>query len=437
MTNIVPPNRVNNEIDLLSSASSGAMEDTLRNLRRRFRRWNRWLTATHPYADVVSALGQGSGIDGSKIAEYVASSMPLHAADGWVFLARAFDSIKSGDMNTAVHLAYYAELRAAMSLLASEGIGVFNQRHVAIDQTFHPTVWNGPGTHPATWKILQSWADDTSRVSTLLTAVRVESRNISEWFDEAGISQAVQHFVARQWLEAWSIDLNSFSGDRDLRNHTSYRPSRIAPAPQSQVDVETDVIDPILRTWDALEPSSDRGGVMVDKALLFHALSYAFGRRGRSKSDWDAFVGRLSGAASNGLQNQLKDPTLNDFRVLKWAEDSSDPPPPQAVLSRATLLLRIASGVCTQRLSEAQISVQDLGFWWRCFGEDAGLWTSGSEPQSFADLWDEVDEAIGNMEPSSGSDYSQKSMSEINPVLGQHVVLTQFNRVPLWLLGVE
>ena len=432
--------------DLLQAASSQAMEATLSRNRYRFRRWKRWLTAKHPYSDVITALEPKSKqIDGAKLAEYIASSIPLHVADGWVFLSRAFDAIRCGDRNTATHLAYYAELRAAMSLLASEGIGVFNNRHVAIGQQMASTDWanmgsnNGRrvGTHYATWELLGSWADDPGRAPTILTAITVESRTISDWFDQAGIAQSVQHLVARQWLQSWSIDLQYFPIDRDLRNHTSYRPGRITPDSATAVDTSTDVVDPLLQTWDALVPSVDAGGAAIDRVLLSRALSLAYDRPNRSEGDWNNFVDRLQGMASSTLQSQLKDAGLGDFYVLNHADDPSRPPMTRAVLSRATLLLRIANGVCAQRLANAQVTREDLEFWWTRVGEDEGLWSRDGEPEPFADLWTEVDGAIGETEMALASIGTPREMEKISQVLGQEVTLTQYSRAALWLLGVD
>ena len=406
----MPPSnslRVGSAADLLSAASSVAIEDTLRRMRPRFRRWDRWLTAKHPYTNVVDAVRSNSStIDGSKLAEYIAASMPLHLADGWTFLDRAFESIRSGDRNTAVHLAYYAELRAAMSLLASEGVGVFNLQHVAVGQTFIPTIWGNRGTHRAAWDLLESWADNPSRVATLLTAIRVETRTIDQWFDEVGIGQSVQHLVAREWLRSWSIDLTYFPEDRDLRNQTSYRPSRIAPASMEAIDTSSEVIDPLLRTWDALEPSSDRGGAVIDRALLFRALYLGRNQLSSSTQAWSTFVDRLTHAASQSLREQLKDPAIDQYYVLKWADDASKPPRTQAVLARAALLLRIANGICAQRLASSHVTKQDLHFWWSRFGVDAGLWSDDGDVDSFADLWQDVDNARDNVESSIASNSS-------------------------------
>ena len=113
------------------------------------------------------------------------------------------------------------------------------------------------------------------------------------------------------------------------------------------------------------------------------------------------------------------------------------PPPAQAVLARATLLLRIANGVCAQRLEIAQVTKKDLVFWWTRFGENGGLWLSGAEPDSFAELWGEVDYALDDVEDALGLIHPPKPMATILPIFGRNVALTQFSRVPLWLLGVD
>src|SRR6476661_7745516 len=61
---------------------------------------------------------QGSA-KASQLAEYVAASAILHCSDGWGYLGRAMGAQLQGDIGTSRHLAYYAELRAAMSLLAA------------------------------------------------------------------------------------------------------------------------------------------------------------------------------------------------------------------------------------------------------------------------------------------------------------------------------
>jgi len=69
------------------------------------------------------------------LSDYLALSCPLHALDGWRYLSAALVSLLNGARTEALHLAYYAELRAALSILAGSGIAVLNNKHYAIDNT--------------------------------------------------------------------------------------------------------------------------------------------------------------------------------------------------------------------------------------------------------------------------------------------------------------
>jgi len=66
---------------------------------------------------------------------FIAASSLSHSLDGWGYLAHAVESLLKGDKGIAVHLAYYAELRATMSFLACEGIGALNHLHFCTDSS--------------------------------------------------------------------------------------------------------------------------------------------------------------------------------------------------------------------------------------------------------------------------------------------------------------
>ena len=396
----------------------------------------RWLPSSHVYSNVVSALQSNAAISGAPLAEYIAYSIPLHVADGWVFLARAFDAIKAGDGDSAAHLAYYAELRAAMSLLASEGIGIFRDRHVAIGKNYATKDLKNQNTHVATWKLIEAWGNDMHRSATVLDAITVEQRSISEWFDEANVSSSVQHIVAGDWLREWSLDLSIFLGDRDLGNEVSYRPRRIIHNTSGPV-VSSQVIDPLLGAWSPLQPSSDNGGVQVDQDLLALALSRARDPQSLSQLQWEQFVDQQMADASDNLRAYLKSPTSGVHNIFTWAQDASVPPKVNSVLSRATLLLRIANAVCAQKLGQANVMKDDLRFWWDSLGQDCGYWTPGDEPDTFKDLWADVSEAIGEIDGDIQKKGFPHSMWEVHQLLGTAVTLTQHPRALFWLLGFD
>ena len=396
----------------------------------------KWLPSSHPYAHVVSALDSRSGINGAQLAEYIAYSIPLHVADGWSFLARAFEAIKSGDTRSAVHLAYYAELRAAMSLLASEGVGVFRYRHVAIGNNYMVSYSDGKSTHKATWELMEAWGSDSSRSGTILDAIPIEQRTINEWFNEANVTSTVQPLVASDWLREWSIDLSIFEKDRELRNEVSYRPSRIVEDGNIAA-VDADIIEPLLGAWSPIQPSADRGGALVDQDLFALALSRARDRENGSQADWEKFVDQYLWKASSSLRSYLKNPGRWSSDVFRWAEDTSVPPKVNAVLARATLLLRIANAVCALKFDQANIGKNDVRFWWDRYGQDCGYWDPGDEPDAFSDLWTDVSDAIDDARVELRRCSSPLTMAQVHESIGRAVSLTQHPRALFWLLGLD
>ena len=80
----------------------------------------RWLAKTNRYAiNTVERLAldlkPGKTLHAKHLAQYIAASSILHCADGWSYLGRAINCLLKGDPHRVVHLAYYAELRAALS----------------------------------------------------------------------------------------------------------------------------------------------------------------------------------------------------------------------------------------------------------------------------------------------------------------------------------
>ena len=267
------PQRVSDPKDLVRSSSPLAVENGLRAVAKRMRRWKRWLTKDHPYnKDVVSTLREETDVDGPKLGEYIAASAPLHLADGWNYLSRAFDAASRGDRSTAFHLAYYAELRAATSLLATEGIGIFDRLHIALNDRLEPVEFRGT-THVATWDALSAWSHETGRAARLLQAINIESKSLSAWLEVVGVVAPAQQLVAEDWLSKWSIDLDILSTDPGRRNEMSYRPTRIrVPAPQS-VDPCLELAKPLFDSWAELQPEMGGTSAALDLSLLRQALS--------------------------------------------------------------------------------------------------------------------------------------------------------------------
>ena len=266
------PQRVKSPKALVNRASPLASECQLRTVAKRMRRWKCWLPIrSQYYKNVTNVLRKKKDIDGPELGEYIACSAPLHLADGWNYLSRAFDAATRGDRDSAYHLAYYAELRAAIALLATEGVGIFDRRHIALNRQLEPTAYHN-STHQATWLVLSAWAEEKNKATRLLQAITIDSTTLSECLAVVGVVNPAQKIVAQKWLRAWSIDLQILATDQQRRNEVIYRPTRIQSQKLQPTDPQSENVDPLINFWSVLEPALGRASAVLDLSLLRQAL---------------------------------------------------------------------------------------------------------------------------------------------------------------------
>ena len=171
-----------NEIrTLVQAASRDAMREAVAALPE-----GTWLTTNNRYgSDAAATVGAdtkaGLGASDSDLAAYIAASSPLHTADGWGYLGRALDAHAHGDRGVARHLGYYAELRAAMGLLATEGICVLNYTHAVLNDARETTTFSGGGTHRFAWAALDIWSGTSAASELLGRIIAPESIDITTW----------------------------------------------------------------------------------------------------------------------------------------------------------------------------------------------------------------------------------------------------------------
>ena len=433
------PQTVSDPKDLVHASSPLAIECSLQTVAKRARRWKRWLTKNHPYnADVIQILQNVADIDGPKLGEYIAASAPLHLVDGWNYLSRAFDAASRGDRGSAYHLAYYAELRAAISLLATEGIGIFNERHIVLNDHMEPTEFgksSRKSTHRATWLLLSEWSQETGRATRLLKAITVESKSLSEWLKAIGVVEPAQHLVANEWLSAWSVDLKILSTDSVRRNEMSYRPSRIrVPAPQS-VNPLLELVNPICDSWAELDPEASGARAALDLSLLRRAISLVVKKGLCNYSSFGQALGslelRMRALTYQALGTESASATaiFREAGIRGFQGKAATP-----ILARGLLMLRLASASTASLFAAAGVSKSDLEFWWSPLGSDLGLWDAPADIETFSDLWTDVADA---RDKAGAAIRGQGSVQSVAGILAQDVSLTQFSRAPMWLLGLD
>jgi hypothetical protein len=388
---------------LMRKASRQRVVDRLAVARGEMQRFRSWLRKRNRYrAGCTKQYTEDlktspPSVDVNDLVAYISASSPTHVIDGWACLGRAVDATLRGDQYSAVHMAYYAELRAAMSLLAAEGVGVFDNWHailpraggyLAYPRTAPKPKDRGAGTHAVVWPVLEYWSG-LQRASDLLDRlVSPEAVTLTDWLGVAGRPLSTRA-LAKRWLSAWGVELASLDDDQSLRNLASYRPSEYRKPDALDVHETVRFVEDL---WTLFEPGGDGRFPQLERHLLRRAW-----RRLPTTPVRPSDIERLGFSAAEAVRwaSFLRD--TQDPMPLALAESRSAIDGPRChieVISRAALLLFVASASARTLLAETQYSSSDLMFWWAEDGARRGMWLRNSVPSSLADLWADVAERI-------------------------------------------
>ncbi len=376
---------------------------------RRFIANGRWLGLNNHYCDKASEKVEADHVMGAianprHLSQYIAVSALLHSSDGWSYLGRAIQAVLRGDPNRARHLAYYAELRAAMSLLASEGIGVFNSKHAIIDKPNLAAICPARGnTHVFVWDCLDNWAQDHRSAKLFSSIISPYGRSLKDWLTPIN-GQANLGAQAHSWFMQWGMDLRYMADDRDARNHSSYRPEGI---PASWTLTSGQATTMVKDIWKLLEPSPNSTFDNLDKYILRLLLESIYKNRGGQPSnrgpDFLKFI--KSVISYQGLPVEMEKLWFNfltrransdDPKIFDLSKKNPDKNSSSSfyMISRAVLLLRVSSGSISSLLKDAGFVSSDIEFWWSELGPARGLWNEGNTPDNATDLWSDIEQAI-------------------------------------------
>jgi hypothetical protein len=380
------------------------------------------------------------------LSEYVAASAVVHCLDGWAYLGRALHALLVGDHDAARHLGYYTELRAAMSLLASEGIGVFNKKHTIVSLRGRCLLVPGtPGTHTFVWDALEEWANSPAASTLVLRMISGGGSSLQAWMMHVGNIPAFLTQLARDWLLGWGMDINQLAIDRDSRNLSSYRPTSLTTGRPLDARSITQFVSTL---WLMCEPREQNAFATLDRLLIRSSLqraftaSHAHSRTPASATrQFSSFVEQrvLAGLQPNNVPGVnwlsfLTDLNRSPFDVLALAATNDLPTQPLHALqvaSRAFLLLRIATGASQDMISQLPAgAIAGLGFWIDHIGEDRGLWGHNAKPAASVDLWADAEDAVNEISQNLAAVNSFNALWQTFPVAAE--MLTSWERVCLW-----
>ena len=422
-----------------------------------------WLPVSHRYRNkgqhrgsnrLQDDLSSGS-LHSAELSEYVGISAPVHTMDGWSLLGRAVHCLLRGDYYNAVHLAYYSELRAALALLASQGIGVFNNPHCVIDsdsgcKLLKPVDENEErvGNHQWTWLVFKWWAQQPRATELLRKVIRPGGQPLGTWVDAMTRARFALEGIGAEWLKLWGIDISRYLADRDARNVASYWPNTINSWEARTILQDYQAVSDM---WQPLEPTSESRFARLDKYLVRIVLSQGhFGATGKRTTS-TAGRSELEGEVETLLRNMgMSESTRIEWTGFLTDAEVNDPPIVQTasgkskvgttshvveVMCRATMLLRLATGASAGLLSDAGIGRERLEFWIQAIGTGRGIWQPKAPPEDLVDLWADVEAALEQIEDSTKGTQPNAEEIWVRESRGM-AILGECERVALWGLGL-
>ncbi len=407
-----------------------------------------WLIPGNPYAiDAGKRLHSDSNavppLQSNDFLDYMAASAFVHCGDGWSYLGRSVDALLRGDIHAAVHLIYYAELRAAISLLASEGIYIGNGVNLVASQAGTLEDVTRDRTHDAAWKYLATWKQGVRCSSLLGQILRPGNTSLDEWSQNIPNTSIIP--MVSDLLDKMAFDLQAFVVDRTRRNTASYNPSRIRV---DDIDLH-DRYKTVSQLWLALEPDTRGGFPNIDQSLLWKILTGAFSSVTKlldehgnltDDTDWSAWESWLSSAVPNQsvgspiYEEMLQAPTSLSSNALLdevFANDVLFTSPVayiRPMIGRTMVLLRMATGSCILLLQESGIGDKEIEPWVNSLGVSRGLWTTMQRPDNPLDLWQDAELARVEIE----SALANKSHHDFSVPGAAVFVLGQTERIIAW-----
>ncbi len=442
----MPPRNLNkSEKTRLRSASRDRTNDALVAAKVHLPN-SEWLPPSNTYmGDCIGTLknhlSSGGTLVQNDIAEYIAASAPAHAADGWNLLGRAVEATTRGDVHSAVHLAYYAELRAAMALLATEGIGIFQDDHVILTEKRKFKVLKGIGTHVATWLILDYWSGLRRSTDLLSRIIRPAGISLQDWLRGFGINTRA---FGRKYFRSWGLDLRHLSKgqDREARNRSSYRPTCLSSNALLTAAECAKFVQEFWRLWEPSLGSSFEIDSYLLRLILWDtygalpaSLKGNFNRRVESLLASLSFSSDLSEKWRRFLIKETHQAEPMLFTEANKQPSSTDGKIHLQVIARASILLRVTSGACLELFGSAVITKNNIEFWWEEFGERHGIWDIGLAPDHLGDLWADIEESLMSLqkwETETGATFGYAKWRRSLP--GEISVFSECERMGLWAL---
>ncbi|HZY78646.1 MAG TPA: hypothetical protein VFE50_03935 [Cyclobacteriaceae bacterium] len=409
---------------------------------------NRWLSVRNYYLKETKDKVNDIPTPPAKpkpLAEYISASVLLHCYDGWNYLSRASESLLNGDVSSAIHFVYYSELRSVMSIMAFDGIGIFDKRHIWFDANHSANHTAGHiTTHTAAKDCITEWSKSATKKDVVFDLVRVNNHSLGEWIaaTQFSLKSSYSSAIVKEWFDRWSMDIR-LKEDQTLRNEMSYRPH----FEYSKVNIK-ELVDSLNSIWTALEPVGSSRFNDLDRHLFRIAIEKVYSKwKGRSATgqDFENFVTRMFdtiGESKLGLYDfVLRRSEPNDHYILTEARKDVGKAKrrinlisPLPMFCRAILLSRISTGLSSKLIKHAPASQEALRYWWEGLCKMTGIMKSTDGGEDATQLYADITECINEIAKAEVGDWDSVASAASNQ--SQNIQkIKQFQRACFWGAG--
>lgn len=316
----------------------------------------------------------------------LAAESLAHSTEGWRYLSSALTALLANAEKQAVHFAYYAELRAAISILASHGLRVRQPTSTYVESNGVEArpLWLKESTHTLVWALWKEWATTNPAEDLFLGGLRVHPSVSLRAFKDA-----IAQVSVSTNLTTWARDLH-FDNEKRARNDASYEALH---ARQPFTFMASEDFAFVRSLWELAEPTGV--GLTFECQLVRWMLEKGADDEERSTLDSGGPPGAgerwifnvlASIEHSTGVSNaELKTVLSLDepsSQVFAYAFDTAVGP--RNIVARAFFLLRLSMLPLTSAFSQYPATLAKQ--WLREWLEHCGLFdpASGIDP---ADIW--------------------------------------------------
>ena len=407
----------------------------------------------------------------NDLAVYMAASTFTHNADGWAYLSRGVDALLNCDISSCIHLVYYAELRAAMSIMACSGILQINKRTLYFDANANGNVSGvsassrfPSGTHIAIIKLFEEWSNSTKIWDVMKNLKMAGGLTLLDWGQSTNIGslQSTSSSIIDDWLRDWQKDLvNALNDDHALRNIVSYNPQirgRCLPR-----NYEASIIRPLIEIWSELLPLDGQIYSILDSHLVGSYLSRLYNgvyvdpnsrstssstQQARISLSYDKYIEIIKtafGLNDSGMFMVFKEShngTQKSF-IIEQSQKNTLPTDISidkciSMICRSILLLLIGAGMCDNLLSVSNTNRNSfLDPWWRAFTSNNGLQKTPDDLDNAFDLYSDIEDAtvylMGLLDKNRITNI-QDILYDIDNISPVHFWITQFQCICFWRL---